>query len=355
MSKNINFNIEINPEVILNVPEQIEFGKCQVPLLLSCEITQDNPWPSKVMLNSDLEYTDSPFSSVIHYGQSIFEGLKAYLNDQGEVGIFRLKDHAQRFKRSAEIMGMPAFSEELFEGCLKTFVKACKPYIPNRPGISLYLRPLLVASDPVIKVRSSESYKFLLMGAIVGPYFTGGKEGAKVYCNQEFVRAFPHGTGEAKTAANYALSLPGMRYIQKHGYEQILYLDSQTKSQVDELGGMNFFMIKDNAFITPKLNGTILHGITRKSVLAIADHLGIKTMQRNITLEEVLGENEGIFACGTAATLVPIIELGFEAKKGDGIKPYRYPINPKIKQVRDYLESTHKSLTEHAEQWLTRV
>ena len=297
------------------------------------------------------------FSSVLHYGQSIFEGLKAYRFPDDNVGIFRLNDHAKRFKQSAQIMDMPELEESHFVECVEKFIKCCKDIIPREKGHSLYLRPLLFSNDPLIKVSSGKKFKFVIMATVVGPYFTSGSKGSKILVNKQFVRAFPYGTGEAKTAANYALSLPALQYAQKNGFEQVLYLDAITKTNIDELGGMNFFMLKDNVLITPKLNGTILAGITRDTIINIAESLDLSFEERVLSLEEVITEagKHSLFACGTAATVAPIIEIGVQESFGEEIKRYDFAAGDTVEKLRHNLQECQLGLSFLEKKWVTYI
>lgn len=313
--------------------------------------------PDKIKISSRPDFSMSCFSSVLHYGQAIFEGIKAHRLSDGRIGIFRLKDHSKRFKNSAKIMDMPELDENIFNACIEKFVECCKKIIPHEQGHSLYIRPLMFANDSIIKVRSGENFRFIVMASVVGPYFSSGNTGSKVLINNHFVRAFPFGAGEAKTSANYALSLPALHYAQKHGFEQVLYLDAKTKKNIDELGGMNFFMVKNDKIITPKLNGTILAGITRDTILKIAEHLKIPYEEKDLTLEEVLNTNDhqGLFACGTAATVVPIIEIGYQENFDDEIKRYSITSNEVIEKLRRHLTMTQLNNSSMSKNWLTYI
>ncbi|MCB0415600.1 MAG: branched-chain-amino-acid transaminase [Bdellovibrionales bacterium] len=299
----------------------------------------------------------SSFSSALHYGQSIFEGLKAYSLKDGAVGIFRLDDHARRFKQSAKIMGMPEFSEEFFKESVIKYIQSVKALVPKEEGHSFYIRPLMFSNDPVIKVHSGYDFRFFIMGSIVGDYFNSGVKGAKVFCNKNFVRAFPNGTGQAKTAANYALSLLGLQQAQALGYEQVLYLNAKGNRNIDELGGMNFFMLKNKKIITPTLHGTILAGITRATILEVAKSQNFEVEERDITIDEVVecSQEISIFASGTAATIVPIEKIGLQEDIGGNIQEYFFHIDPKVEELRNNLISCHKNESSFSQKWLTLV
>jgi branched-chain amino acid aminotransferase len=347
----IQNNIKEHTE--LNYESSPSFGTVHVPILLWFEMDKHEGSPKEVFIDSLSAMKISPFNSTLHYGQSIFEGLKAFRLNDSEVGIFRPKLNAERFERSAKIMSMADFSPELFMNCLIEYVKACKKYVPSEPGHSLYLRPLLIANDPVIKVKSSKNYRFVIMSSIVGPYFKKNAKGSKVLINKSFIRAFPGGTGEAKTAANYAMSLPGLEYAQSIGFDQVLYLDAMKKEKLEELGGMNFFMVKNGELYTPKLDGQILHGITRRSILEIATSIGIKCHESDVLLSNITsGQAEEVFAVGTAASVSSIAELGLQEKKDSKVESYKFESTVVANKLRQILLDTQTGKTEFSKSWM---
>ncbi|MBD64979.1 MAG: branched-chain-amino-acid transaminase [Halobacteriovoraceae bacterium] len=334
------------------------FGEVQVPVLLWCKVTKDNPVPDEVHLGNLSNYPINPFSATLHYGQSIFEGLKAYKLDNN-TGIFRLKDAAERFHRSGKIMSMVQLPPEVFETCVSEYVKECSKYIPDYPLHSLYLRPLMFANDEKIKVASSKSYIFMVMSSIVGDYFASGDKKTKVLVGKHFTRAFEGGTGEAKTAANYALSLTAVNQAQDLGYQQVLYLDNKTKTNFEELGGMNFFWVQNGEIYTPELSGQILHGITRKTIIEIAKLKGLKVHETQLSLEALInGHKDGsiteVFAVGTAATLVPLDVIGVLDQDGK-IEDYKFEAGPVGEMLKQYLIDTHNDKTELSKKYLTKV
>jgi branched-chain amino acid aminotransferase len=302
-----------------------------------------------------------PFSSVLHYGQSIFEGLKAYNLHDGGYGIFRPNLHAQRFAQSAKIMSMAEISESYILETFKEFTRACESYIPKEAGHSLYLRPLLMGIDPVIKVRSSEKYRYIILGSIVGSYFTQSNSEvskSKVLVAPYFVRAYPGGTGEAKTSSNYAQSLYALDQATQLGYDQVLYLDPVTKNHFQELGGMNFFWVNKGELYTPKLNGQILHGVTRASIIEISKHLGIKIHEIPLSLNDLISGHESggiteIFASGTAAVISPLGEIGLMDEK-QNIKKIEFHETTIGIKLRQYLVDTYAGKTEFSARGLTR-
>lgn len=260
-----------------------------------------------------------PSMAVLHYGQSIFEGMKAFKQKNGSVAIFRPDLHATRFRKSAERMVMAEIPEEVFVTCLKEYVSFVSENVPTEPGHSLYLRPLLIAEEKKIKVGTSKSFIFYIMSTIAGNYFgSGGKfKSARVMVNRQFVRAYPYGLGETKTAANYAASIWPQHLAAKKDCDQVLFLDALHHDNVDELGGMNFFIVKGNSLITPKLNGCILNGVTRRSIMEVAPQLGLKPIEETISFTQLKKDIQNgtvteAFACGTAAVVSPIGEFLYQ-------------------------------------------
>lgn len=251
----------------------------------------------------------------LHYGQSIFEGMKAFRQKDGSVAIFRPDLHAKRFRNSARRMAMPELSEQTFIDCLKAYVGFEHESVPTAKDHALYLRPLMIAKDEKVKVGRSENYTFYIMSCVVGSYLRGGpSKGARVLINRQFVRAAPGGLGEAKTAANYAASLWPQTYAEKLGADQVLFLDAIEHQYIDELGGMNVFFVRGQTLLTPALNGCILNGVTRRSILQLAPQLGLEIKEERLAIDQVIREiREGriteAFACGTAAVIQPIGEF----------------------------------------------
>lgn len=331
------------------------FGSVIVPITLSCELGLEDTKPEVVNINSETNFSLSGFTSALHYGQSIFEGMKAFKLADNKIGVYRLGAHASRFKNSAKIMRMSQVSADVFSECILRYLDHCRQFVPNEEGHSLYIRPLMFGSDAVIKVKPSERYRFLIMSSIVGPYFNSGNDGVNLYCHPMFTRAFVNGTGEAKTSANYALSLPHLSHATALGYDQVLYLDSKTNKNIEELGGMNLFILKGDKIITPELSGTILSGITRDSILKIAKKFNYKPESRTIPIQELIDSQDSIsaFASGTAATIVPIQKIGLQDKDSDAITTIKFNNDPIIQEFRKYLLDTQINKTEFSKEWLT--
>jgi branched-chain amino acid aminotransferase len=255
-----------------------------------------------------------PAMSSIHYGQSIFEGLKARKNEDGDVIIFRPDKNLERMNISALRMAMPEMPEDLFYQALDTLVQVDQDWIPEADGTSLYIRPYMFATDEFIGIRRSSRYKFIIFTSPVASYYS---EPVKVFASDEYVRAFPGGTGFAKTAGNYARALKPVEEVNAKGYQQILWLDGIEKKYLQEIGTMNIFIIIDGKVITPSLDeGTILPGVTRDSVIQLLKEWKIPIEVRRISIDEVAdaynsGTLEDAFGAGTAATISPIKAIGY--------------------------------------------
>ncbi len=257
-----------------------------------------------------------PATMVLHYGQAVFEGLKAYRTDSGAVQLFRPADNFKRLNRSSQLLCIPQFDEKLALNGLKQLIQVEKDWVPGAPGTSLYIRPTIIAMDPFLGVRASHTYRFFIILCPVGAYYAAGFNPVKIWVTRNHVRAVRGGVGEAKTPGNYAASLYAADVAHKHGYTQVLWLDGVEQKYVEEVGAMNIFFVIDNELITPALNGSILPGITRDSVLALAKSWGIRTTERRISIDEVMeahaaGKLQEIFGCGTAAVISPVGELKY--------------------------------------------
>lgn len=260
-----------------------------------------------------------PSLSTLHYGQTVFEGLKAFRNRTGGVNIFRLDKHAERMRRSCERVCIPMVSKEQFIQAVETLIDIDRQWVPKARGTALYIRPLIFASESYIGVRVSESYTFFIMTSPVAAYFKEGLNPVKLMTSGSFVRACPGGLGEAKTAANYASSLLPQAEANRMGYSQVIWLDALESKYIDEVGTMNIAFIKDGALITPPLGGTILPGITRNSVLQLARHWGMTVEERRISIDEVMNSVEDgsmteVFGTGTAAVISPVGEIHHQGK-----------------------------------------
>lgn len=263
---------------------------------------------------SELEVTDDTNISIhmaatcLHYGQEAFEGMKAFRGKDGQVRLFRVEENAKRMRRSCEGIMMAPVPEELFIEAAKLVVKKNIDYVPPyETGASLYIRPLVIGMSPIVGVKPSTEYMLLMFVTPVGPYFKDGFKPTPMAIIRGYDRAAPLGTGTIKVGGNYAASLKSGDIAHKKGYSAVLYLDAKEKKYIDECGPANFFGIKDNTYITPK-STSILPSITNKSLMQIAEDLGMKVEQRPVLEEELAGFEEA-GACGTAAVISPILRI----------------------------------------------
>jgi branched-chain amino acid aminotransferase len=254
-----------------------------------------------------------PSSAVLHYGQEIFEGIKAYRHDDGSIWTFRPTMNAARLQRSARRMALPELPTEIFIESLKQLIAVDGDWVPKPENEkTLYIRPFEIAAENFLGVRAAHRAEYRVIASPVGPYFTGGVKPVSIWIALDSARAGRHGTGEAKTGGNYAASLQAQNEGYEQGCSQVMFLDAETATYIEELGGMNlFFVHKDGRVVTPGLDGTILHGITRDSIITLLTDRGHEVQQRKVTLAEIRegfasGEITEIFACGTAAVITPV-------------------------------------------------
>ncbi len=262
-----------------------------------------------------------PAMCTLHYGQSIFEGLKAFLTKDGHVNIFRPDMNAKRLNRSAKMVCIPDYDvDTLIEG-IKELVKVDQKWIPTERGCSLYLRPVVYGDGNFLGVHASDSYKLIVMTSPVASYYAEGLKPVKILVEKEHVRAVRGGLGSAKTAANYAASLYAGTVAKEKGFAQVLWLDGVDRSFIDEVGAMNIMFIIGNELITPSLEqASILAGVTRDSVLTLAREMGMKVSERKITIDEIKaahksGELKEVFGTGTAAVISPVGVLQYDGEE----------------------------------------
>jgi branched-chain amino acid aminotransferase len=271
-----------------------------------------------------------PAVMVLHYGQAIFEGLKAYRRADGSVATFRPDANARRFQRSARRLAMPELPEDLFVASIDALVSQDRDWVPSGDERSLYLRPFMFSTEVGLGVRPANSYLYVLIASPAGPYFPRGLKPVTVWLSEEYTRAAPGGTGEAKCAGNYAASLVAQAQAAAEGCDQVVWLDALEHRWVEEMGGMNLCFVlgsgDDVRLVTPALNGSLLPGITRDSLLDVVRELGFSAEERRISTDEwqegnANGDITEVFACGTAAVVTPVARVkavGREWVVGDG-------------------------------------
>jgi branched-chain amino acid aminotransferase len=257
-----------------------------------------------------------PATMVLHYGQGIFEGLKAYRTVGGNIQLFRPRDNIKRLNYSARKMCIPEIDEALVLDGLKKLVALERDWVPSAEGTSLYIRPTIIATDPFLGVRASHTYRFFIILSPVGAYYPEGFNPVKIMVTRDHVRAVRGGVGDTKTMGNYAASLLAGEKAHQAGYTQVLWLDGVEQQYVEEVGSMNIFFVINDELITPMLNGSILPGITRDTVLFLAQQWGLKVSERKISIDEVVsahasGALSEIFGSGTAAVISPVGELKY--------------------------------------------
>lgn len=263
-----------------------------------------------------------PSSSVLHYGQEIFEGIKAYRHQDGSIWTFRPTANAERLQRSARRMALPELPTEVFVESLRQLIAVDGAWVPQPENEkTLYFRPFEIAAENFLGVRAANRVEYRVIASPVGPYFTGGLKPVSIWIALDSSRAGKHGTGEAKTGGNYAASLLAQQEGYEHGCSQVMFLDAETATYIEELGGMNLFFVFANGDVaTPSLDGTILRGITRNSVIQLMKDRGINIQERKVSLEEIRqaaknGELKEVFACGTAAVITPVGMLKSRAEE----------------------------------------
>jgi branched-chain amino acid aminotransferase len=302
-----------------------------------------------------------PAAAVFHYAQAIFEGLKAYRLADGGVGVFRPASNAARLNRSAHRMAMPELPEERFLEAIDALVRADQDWVPSGDGQSLYLRPLMFATEPVLQVRPSSRFSFYLLDSPSGAYFRGGIKPVTVWVSEEYSRAAPGGTGFAKAAGNYAASLAAQLEAQEAGCDQVIWLDPIDRSGIEEMGGMNLFFVfgegDDVRLVTPELTGTLLPGITRESILQLGADLGYGVEERRITMDEWRRGNEDgsiseVFACGTAAVITPV---GHVRSRSDEFSIRDGAFGPVAARLRETLLGIQHGTAPDPHGWLHRI
>ncbi len=293
--------------------ENIPFGKYFTDHMLVTDF-ENGQWQQPEILPYQPLQVD-PSLAVLHYGQAIFEGIKAYRGKDGSVQIFRPHDNFQRFNLSASRLQMPAVPEEIFMDGLRTLIDIDRDWVPENENHALYIRPFMISTDAAIGVRPSEKYKFLIILSPTGPYYANPM---RIYAEEKYVRAVPGGIGFAKAAGNYAAALYPSAQAQKMGYDQVLWMDAFEHKYVQECGTMNVFFMIGEKVITPGLEeGTILAGVTRDSVITVLKEMGFTVEERPLAIDEILqahaaGTLKEIFGTGTAATIALIKELRYK-------------------------------------------
>lgn len=318
MSEKIEFvqreNLKEKPD-----PSDLGFGKYFTDYMLSFDYDLDKGWHDlKIVPYGPIEI--SPAAQALHYGQAVFEGLKAYKHND-EVVLFRPDENFKRINDSLNRLDMPEVDEGVLLEGLKQLVDVERDWVPEGEGQSLYIRPYVFATEGMLGVRPSYSYKLLIILSPSGSYYGGESlRPTKIYVEDEYVRAVRGGVGHAKVAGNYAASLKAQTNASKLGYDQVLWLDGVEQKYIEEVGSMNIFFVENGTIVTPKLNGSILPGITRKTVIELSKQLGYDVEERRVSIDELIesqrkGELSEVFGTGTAAVISPVGQLKYGEKE----------------------------------------
>lgn len=300
-------------------PDTLEFGTVFTDHMFVMNYSENKGWhDGRIVPYAPIAL--EPAAAVFHYAQEMFEGLKAYKTKEGKILLFRPDMNAKRTTRTNDRICIPALDEELFVEAIKAVVRTDADWIPTKEGTSLYIRPFIIATEPFLGVRASKEFLFMVILSPVGPYYKEGLAPTAIFVEDEYVRAVQGGTGFSKIGGNYCSGLKSQEKAHDLGYSQVLWLDGAERKYVEEIGTSNAFFVIGDEVITAPLEGTILPGITRDSVIHLLKDWGVKVSERRITIEEIFkayddGKLTEVFASGTAAVISPVGELGWKNKK----------------------------------------
>lgn len=312
----ISINKTNTPKELPGADNPLKFGTIFTDHMFIMNYTEGNGWhDARVVPYQPL--TLDPSAMVFHYGQEMFEGLKAYKAEDGRILLFRPEMNAIRTNNTNRRLCIPELPVEDFVQAITTVVKVDEAWIPTKPGTSLYIRPFIIATDPFLGVRPSNTYMFIIILSPVGPYYPEGLDPVKIWIEDDFVRAVKGGIGEAKTGGNYVASMKSQVKAHDEGYSQVLWLDGVERKYIEEVGAMNIFFKINGTVVTPKLNGSILPGVTRDSVIQLCKEWGIPIEERKISIDDIAeayqkGQLEEVFGTGTAAVISPVGQLRWE-------------------------------------------
>lgn len=325
----------LGDDVIEQINADPGFGQYFTDHMAVADWDEANGWRNDRIVDF-APFNLDPACAVYHYAQEIFEGLKAYKRADGSIWLFRPRSNAIRFMNSARRLALPELPEADFVTSVANLVKLDARWTPSADEQSLYIRPFMFASESFVGIRPSKQVIYCCIASPVGAYFSTGVEPVDIWITKQYSRVATGGTGAAKCGGNYAASLLPQEVAYQNGCSQVLYLDAASRSQVEELGGMNFMMVTaDGELVTPELNGNILPGVTRDSLLALAPDVNLTPVERPITLAEVIdglasGAVREVFACGTAAVITPIGNLRDE--NGDHKTPADHQVTLELRR-----------------------
>lgn len=335
---------------------ELGFGRIFTDYMILADYTPEEGWhDARIVPYGPLNY--NPGAMIFHYGQSTFEGLKAYYIDEHTIHLFRPEKNFERMNNSNERLCIPKIDPKEFTEYIIEALKIEKDWIPKENGKSLYIRPMIVATDECLGVHASKTYQFVCMFCPVASYYKNGIEPVKIYVEHDYKRAVKGGTGFAKTAANYAQSLRSQEEAELAGYAQVLWLDAIERKYIEEVGSMNIMFVIDDTVVTPELNGSILPGITRASALELLRDKGYKVEERKISIDELIGAaKEGrlkeVFGTGTAAVISPVGEILYEGTHyviNDG------KIGPVAQDIYDTITNTQYGRIEDKYNWVRKI
>ncbi len=345
-----------NPKVLPGPDNPLKFGTIFTDHMFMMNYETGKGWfnPRVIPYQPlDLE----PSAMVFHYGQEMFEGLKAYKAADGRILLFRPDKNIERANRTNRRICIPEILEEDFLQAIKAVVKLDEAWIPTKEGTSLYIRPFIIATDPFLGVRPSDRYLFIIILSPVGAYYPEGLNPVKIWIEDEYVRAVKGGIGEAKTGANYVASLRSQVKAHEEGYSQVLWLDGVHRKYIEEVGAMNIFFKINGTVVTPELNGSILPGVTRDSVLTLCKEWGLPTQERKISIDEIgeavlNGTLEEVWGTGTAAVISPVGQLRLEQ---DSIQIQDGGIGPVSQRLYDTITGIQLGKLEDTHNWVAEV
>ena len=360
-----NFDVElVNPRVSVEERQKrmlnLGFGKVFSEHMIVIPYTAELGWGRGILKPYGPIVLD-PAASVLHYGQAIFEGFKAYHQPDGHIRTFRPEANAHRFNQSARRLAMPEIPEALFLEAADLLIRTEKDWVPKAIGESLYLRPFMIATEAALGIKPATEYIFSILASPAGAYFPQGVKPVTVWISDDYVRAAPGGTGAAKCAGNYAASLVAQAQAKGEGCDQVVWLDAVHRRYIEEMGGMNIMFVYkekgETVIVTPELTGTLLPGITRVSLLQLAKDLGFKSEERRVTVEEweaalLEGRMTEAFACGTAAVITPIGAV--KSKKGEWVINNR-ETGPVAAKMREALLNLQHGVNPDTYGWMHTV
>ncbi len=332
--------------------DNIQFGKIYSDHMLQA-YHENGEWQNAEILPYG-NLSMSPATSFFHYGQAIFEGIKAYRDADGKPVIFRPYENWKRFNRSAERLGLPYVPEELFMDGMRKLVDLDSAWVPSKGQTSLYIRPFMMAVDEFIGIKPTTKFLFMIITCPAGPYYD---KPVSIYVDDKYVRAFPGGIGYTKAAGNYGASMYPMTEVRKMGYDQILWMDGVEHKYVQEIGTMNVFFVLGDTVVTPELGDTILEGVTRDSVITLLRDKGIKVEERQLSIDEIVaaheaGELKEAFGTGTAASISSIADLTYKGKKIELPSVENWTVVPSVLQE---LNAIRYGKQEDRHNWLYRI